>query len=48
MTLNRDPEELKKNTDLFWKPDVAVETDAADFLLELLDQKYGPDDWLQG
>ena len=48
VTLNRDGAELKKNTDLFWKPTVAVETDAADFLLALLDEPNQGDfgEWL--
>ena len=36
VTINRDVEELTKNTDLFWKPKVAVNNDPCDFLIELL------------
>lgn len=49
VTINRDKSELNKNTDLFWKPTVTVETDAADFLLALLDGSIQGDfgEWLE-
>jgi len=50
VTINRDPEELKKNTDIFWKPKVAVQSDPCDFLLEVLgtaNKSSKCDNWLQ-
>merc|ERR1719444_113429 len=38
VTINRDPAALKQNTDLFWKPKMAVNADPADFMIELLEK----------
>ena len=48
VTINRDPDELTKNTDLFWKPKEAVQSDPCDFLLEVLDGSTSSNyvDWL--
>ena len=48
MSINRDKDELTKNTDLFWKPTVTVQTDAAEFLLALLDgPAHSGSNWLE-
>jgi len=48
VSINRDKDELTKNTDLFWKPTVTVQTDAAEFLLELLDgPPHSGSNWLE-
>ena len=38
VTINRDPDALKQNTDLFWKPKMAVNADPADFMIALLEK----------
>ena len=48
VAINRDPDELTKNTDLFWKPKEAVQSDPCDFLLEVLEGTSSDSyvDWL--
>ena len=49
VTINRDPTELTKNTDMFWKPAVKVNSDPCDFMIEMLSGASGDNwsDWLQ-
>ena len=49
MTINRDPVELAKNTDIFWKPAEKVEADSCDFMINLMSEKSSGDwsTWLE-
>uniref|UniRef100_A0A8C4TB48 2-hydroxyacyl-CoA lyase 2 n=1 Tax=Erpetoichthys calabaricus TaxID=27687 RepID=A0A8C4TB48_ERPCA len=50
IAVNRDRSQLLKNSDMFWKPCVAVQGDAASFLLQLSEGLKGylcPLDWPQ-
>uniref|UniRef100_A0A8C9SZ60 2-hydroxyacyl-CoA lyase 2 n=1 Tax=Scleropages formosus TaxID=113540 RepID=A0A8C9SZ60_SCLFO len=50
IAVNRDKKQLLKNTDMFWKPTIAIQGDAGSFLLRLSKGLAGhrcPEDWLQ-
>uniref|UniRef100_A0A8C8DA25 2-hydroxyacyl-CoA lyase 2 n=1 Tax=Oncorhynchus tshawytscha TaxID=74940 RepID=A0A8C8DA25_ONCTS len=50
IAVNRDKTQLLKNSDMFWKPNVAIQGDAGSFLLRLSKGLMGhkcPEDWPQ-
>ncbi|XP_067909907.1 2-hydroxyacyl-CoA lyase 2 [Heterodontus francisci] len=50
IAVNRDRSQLLKNSDMFWKPTVAVRGDAGSFLVQLAEGLKGyqaPSDWTQ-
>lgn len=47
ITVNRDVAELNKNTDMFWKPTVKVNSDPCDFMLEVLDNDVDSAHWAE-
>lgn len=52
IAVNRNRDQLLKNSDMFWKPTLAVQSDVADFILRLADSaeasKYNsPNDWVK-
>ncbi|KAF5891191.1 acetolactate synthase-like protein, partial [Clarias magur] len=50
IAVNRDKTQLLKNSDLFWKPTVAIQGDVGSFLLQLSEGLVGhkcPEEWVQ-
>ncbi|XP_048726938.2 2-hydroxyacyl-CoA lyase 2-like isoform X1 [Ostrea edulis] len=50
ITINRSKEQLYKNSDMFWKPTVAIEGDVASFIVEISQKLQGykcDPDWIQ-
>ncbi|XP_069750538.1 2-hydroxyacyl-CoA lyase 2 isoform X2 [Narcine bancroftii] len=50
IAVNRDKSQLLKNSDIFWKPTLAVKGDAGSFLIQLAEGLKGyqaPSDWTQ-
>ncbi|XP_053728874.1 2-hydroxyacyl-CoA lyase 2 [Synchiropus splendidus] len=50
IAVNRDQSQLMKNSDMFWKPTVAIQGDAGSFLVRLAEGLKGhgcPAEWLQ-
>ncbi|KAB5540160.1 hypothetical protein PHYPO_G00098610 [Pangasianodon hypophthalmus] len=50
IAVNRDKTQLLKNSDLFWKPTVAIQGDVGSFLLQLSKGLVGhkcPEEWIQ-
>ncbi|XP_018417846.1 PREDICTED: acetolactate synthase-like protein [Nanorana parkeri] len=51
IAVNRDKSQLLKNSDMFWKPTVAIQGDAGSFIISLLEGLKGytcPKDWTEG
>ncbi|XP_063799034.1 2-hydroxyacyl-CoA lyase 2 isoform X2 [Pseudophryne corroboree] len=51
IAVNRDRCQLLKNSDMFWKPTVAIQGDAGSFIISLLEGLKGytcPSDWTEG
>ncbi|XP_029436132.1 acetolactate synthase-like protein isoform X2 [Rhinatrema bivittatum] len=51
IAINRDRSQLLKNSDMFWKPTIAIQGDAGSFLLKLSEGLKGyscPQSWIQG
>ncbi|XP_077106308.1 2-hydroxyacyl-CoA lyase 2 isoform X2 [Ranitomeya variabilis] len=51
IAVNRDRSQLLKNSDMFWKPTVAIQGDAGSFIVSLAEGLRGytcPSDWTEG
>lgn len=48
ISVNRNKEQLTKNSDMFWKPTLAIQSDPASFIVKLAEatKSKGPEDWL--
>ncbi len=49
ISINRNREQMTKNSDMFWKPTLAIQSDPASFIVKLAEatKTQGPEDWLK-